>query len=310
LRLVSLGQRKHPGFYRQGDVNLNGPEYGWWYGCTATSAGMMMGYYDQKGYGGKSYSNLVPGGVAENFTQYQPTFPYETRSTLVQNAIASQGHVNDYYRSAGVPDNTGGFVAYGGSGDDVAIPTHTPNSLADFMGTNQDGALNSNGSTTLYYWTNGEKFTAKDASTYGVSDFDGMYGMAEYLRYAGYGSGNIADDTSFFTQPVDTLGLQYGFSFADYRAEIDAGRVVMIQVEGHSMFGYGYTDAGEIIFDNTWNGHDLTMAWGGTYDKMNMWGVTCFTPGGGTAVPLPSSLLLMVSGLAGLVGWKGRFWQN
>ena len=42
------------GFYAQGGVNLNGPSYGWWYGCSPTSAGMMMGYYDQKGYGGFS----------------------------------------------------------------------------------------------------------------------------------------------------------------------------------------------------------------------------------------------------------------
>jgi hypothetical protein len=31
-----------------------------------------------------------------------------------------------------------------------------------------------------------------------------------------------------------------GFTFADFVTEIDAGRPVLIQVEGHTMIGYGY----------------------------------------------------------------------
>ena len=57
------------GYYVQGStVNLGGPAYDWWYGCSPTSAGMMMGYYDIHGYAGQSYANLVPGGTAENST--------------------------------------------------------------------------------------------------------------------------------------------------------------------------------------------------------------------------------------------------
>ncbi len=293
------------GFYRQGDVNLNGPSYGWWYGCTATSAGMMMGYYDQKGYGGLNYTNLVPGGVAEVSTVYQDP----ARNALVKDVIASQGHVNDYYRywngTSFVPDNNAGNTAYGGSGDDVAAPTHANNSLADFMGTNQDSVGNSNGSTTLYYFTNGVKLYAKDAFDYGISQSDGMYGMAEYLQYAGYG-GNPATDMNFFTAAIDAQA-QFGFTFAEYKAEIDAGRVVMIQVEGHSMFGYGYNDPGQIIFDDTWGGHNLLMNWGGSYSGMDQWGVTCFTPSGGTSVvPLPPSVYFMGSGLLGLLASRIR----
>jgi len=77
------------GFYRQGDVNLAplGPSYGWWYGCTATSAGMMMGYYDINGYGGLNYGNLVPGEVAEATTFLIPN----NWNYKVNNIIASQG---------------------------------------------------------------------------------------------------------------------------------------------------------------------------------------------------------------------------
>lgn len=262
-----------------------------------------MGYYDIHGYGGLHYSNLVPGGVAESSTTYgDPTW-----NALVKPVIASQEYVNDYYSG----DNNCGFNAYGVSGDDVATPTHTNNCLADFMGTSQDAAGNSDGSTALYYWRSGAKFTAKNAVAAGLLGKDGMVGMDEYFRYAGYGTGNIDNDTNFYTQLIKGKGTNQnlGFTFEDYIAEINAGRVVMIQVTDHSMFGYGYTDDGKIIFDDTWGDHDQTMAWGGSYDGMNQWGVTVFTPSGGK-VPLPSTFLLMVSGLAGLVGWKVRFRQK
>jgi len=72
-------------------------------------------------------------------------------------------------------------------------------------------------------------------------------GMSEYFDYAGYGSENPYN-FNFFTQMTDNLGFTYGFTFDDYVAEIDAGRVVMIHVEGHSMFGYGYDLDGNIVY--------------------------------------------------------------
>ena len=145
-------------YYRVGGQLANTGDYAWWYGCSPTSAGMMMGYYDRNGYGGLFYSNLVPGGVAE-----ASTFPSTagTWQYLAQYTIASPGHVADFYVSG-----------YLGSGDDVSPPFHSFNSLADFMGTSQDSVGNSNGSTTFYYWTNGAPFTAEDAVTSGVQDFD------------------------------------------------------------------------------------------------------------------------------------------
>lgn len=278
-------------FYRQGDINLNGPSYGWWYGCSPTAAGMMVGYYDRNGYAGKKYDNLVPGGMAEISTIYKDP----ARNALIKNVIASQGHVNDFYGG----DSNAGFDKYLNSGDDLPGPHHTFDSLADFMGTSQDSAGNVNGGTTFYFWDDGTKTYPKDLYDYGLQDFDGMYGIAEYLRYAGYGD-DPRFSTNYFTALIDMVAPN-GFTFAEYKAEIDAGRVVMIQVKGHSMFGYGYTDDGWIIFDDTWNGHDKLMPWGGSYYGMDHWGVTCFIPTGGTVVvPLPGTLLFLGSGLLGL----------
>ena len=41
---------------QQGTVVLpNTTDYDWWYGCSPTSAGMIMGHYDRNGYGSQHY---------------------------------------------------------------------------------------------------------------------------------------------------------------------------------------------------------------------------------------------------------------
>jgi len=264
------------------------PTYDWWYGCSPTSAGMMVGYYDKKGYNGLLYSNLVKGGVAET-----TTFPSTagTWSYLAQSAIASSGHASAYYTNG-----------YNASGDDYLGTSRTVadyDSLADFMGTSQDAYSNVNGSTTFYYWTNGDAFTAQDALNNGINNGDGAYGIWDYLNYCGYS----VPLTNVYTQLIDTQASN-GFTFAQYQAEIDAGRVVMIQVEGHSMFGYGYGDNGIIYYYNTGDDQEHTMTWGGSYAGMEQWGVVCFTPDGGSAVPLPPSILLLGFGLVGIGGFR------
>ena len=73
-------------------------------------------------------------------------------------------------------------------------------------------------------------------------------------------------------------GVVTGFTFAQYKAEIDAGRPVLIHVEGHTMVGLGYDDTGSTVYlHDTWDYATHSMTWGGTYSGMQQWGVTVTT---------------------------------
>lgn len=232
------------------------PDYEWWYGCSPTAAGMLLGYYDINGYGGETYRNLVPGAVAEisTFPSTEGSWDYN-----VQHIIASPRHVSDFYG--------GGYLA---SGDDVfGAPTDPLDSLADFMGTSQDAYDNDNGETAFWFFPDGSRLTVADLyntgdpSIYGIS---GTYGIYEFLRWAGYGESNPQAVDYIYNQYADIHGLPYGFSLADYRAEINAGRVVLIHIENHTMLGYGYDSmTGELLIHDTANPGEQRMYWGSYY---------------------------------------------
>ncbi|UCD30436.1 MAG: hypothetical protein JSV03_08210 [Planctomycetota bacterium] len=290
-------------YHEQGGNLSSAPNYDWWYGCSPTSAGMMMGYYDRNGY-----FDLVLGGTAELST-------YGAGTYIANDTIASSGHIADFYR-----DNDGDGDPYGDSGDDVSPPFHSFNSLADFMGTSQDGVRagtvaptpdNTNGSTTFWNFTDGSQLSYTTIAGWGANYMasSGMYGIYEYIVYAGY------DVSTLYNQYIYGWGGNtLGFTLAQYQAEIDAGRPVMIHIEGHSMFGYGYVDGTTTInVYDTWNDLDGggswldgqnpgTLTWGGTYGTTGWshYGVTVLT-----VVPVPGAVLLGILGM-GVVGIKLR----
>lgn len=269
--------------YAQPVILSDVPDYEWWYGCSPTAAGMLIGYYDIHGYQGLRYDNLVPGGEAELSTFPSTEGEWEYNA---QYAIASPEHVNDFY-----------IKGNGESGDDALPPYHEFNCLADFMGTSQDSAGNPNGATTFYFSQDGSPLYVADIYRLDLQNSSGLYGIWEYIDYRGYGTHDPANDYTMFNQYVDTY-VSGGFSFADFVSEIDSGRPVIIHLDGHSMLGYGYDTEEKLIYvHDTWDPGPHTMRWGGTYGGMELMGVTCVHLTGGSPVPIPHSIMLLGSGI-------------
>jgi hypothetical protein len=127
------------------------------------------------------------------------------------------------------------------------------------MNTNQDVAGNSDGSTTFYYWPDGSPTTATDLA----GTVDGGLGFQDFYVSQGYTVVNM------YNQLIDEYAgtTAGGFTYDQYKAEIDAGRPVMIHVEGHTMVGVGYDDSSSnlMYIHDTWDYSTHTMTWAGTY---------------------------------------------
>ncbi|MBU0683693.1 MAG: C39 family peptidase [Candidatus Omnitrophica bacterium] len=284
----------------------NAPDYQWWYGCTPTAAGMLMGYYDINGYGGLSYNNLVPG-----ISAYLSNYSIESSEDPVRNIVASEGHVDDFW------------VAMGSNDSDPwrsNLPpqlSHEFNCLADFMGTSQDflgykkdgsPVGNSDGCTRIWNSDDGSKLTAEMAVLEGIENMSGMYGIGEYLNYCGYGW----EEGSLFNQYTDNrFDGEGGFTFDEYKNEIDFGRPVVVHLEGHSVFSFGYDDTTQTIYlHDTWNVSAYegaqSMLWGDFYDGLAMQAVTCLTLSGGAIVPEPETWILFIIGALAMMNIKKK----
>jgi PKD repeat protein len=244
-------------------VSSSVPAFYWSYGCSATSAAMLFGYYDLKGYS-NMYSGPTNSGNCplDNSVWGTTTYPSVTCGECPLSATHAGkdgreigGHVDDYW------------VDYGNTSDPYIINglnEHTPLDCAgDFMGTNQSKYGNTDGSTIFYFYTNGAAYGLATAG-------DGAYGMKLFAQSKGY------TVTAAFNQYIKGYANPWlGFTFANYISEIDAGRPVLIQVSGHTMLGYGYNTTGNVIYlHDTWDYSDHTMTWGGSYAGMQHYGVT------------------------------------
>ncbi|MCX5977232.1 MAG: hypothetical protein NTV33_10510, partial [Coprothermobacterota bacterium] len=248
----------------------NVPAFDWSYGCSATSAAMMFGYYDRTGYPA-IYTGPTNGGVCPldnsvwGHTHYPGVTCGESPISATHNGVdgrATRGHVDDYW------------IDYGNAGPDPYIANgwaeHSPfDSAGDFMGTNQSKYSSTDGSTSFYYDGSGAPLSDYTGSEPG--DRDGCHGMRLFAESRGYAV--LAN----YTQLIRGVGSNpaLGFTFVNYCSQIDAGRPVLIQVNGHTMLGDGYNTTGNIVYlHDTWDYSDHQMTWGGSYSGMAQWGVT------------------------------------
>ena len=258
------------------------PTSTWTYGCSATAAGMLFGYYDRTGMA-NMYAGATNGGVAPLVSLGQgigAPIPGACSIIATQNGFdgrTTNGHVDDYWISTNSP------------GPDPFEGNWTQHTwgecTADYMGTNQwkwdlssfpgvpDGTRDNNkdGATSLWSYASAAKlYDYTPGAQYGLPETALSHGLRLFAESRGYSVVFSGGQYQNYTQKIDAR-VAGGFSFADYMAEIDAGSPVMIQVEGHSMAGVGYDDTAgktDVILHDTWDDLKHTMAWGGSYAGM------------------------------------------
>ncbi len=240
------------------------PAYEWSFGCTATSAAMIAGYYDRNGfqniYSGPTNNGVMP---LDNSVWGSITINGEIRKqcplSVSRNGLdgrTSRGHVDDYW------------IQTGNAGPDPFIINSWPehvfgDCLGDYMRTNQSSFNNSDGATILYSYVNGLPYSSQN-------DTDGTYGMKLFFEARSYSV------VEYYNQLIYGYnGNQLGFTFNQFKQEIDNGNPVLIHVEGHSMLGYGYDNISNTIYlHDTWDYENHTMTWGGQYGTLQHWGVS------------------------------------
>ncbi len=216
------------------------PEYRWNYGCTPTSAGMLMGYWDRLGLG-----NLVAdeATLAPLTSGAQPAYrPFadargadDYRSDplegdpIVDALIASVGHHRDYWAHDLGPGQ--------GAHIDPMLAGHADDSLADYLGTSR-GRLE-----------NGSTLTSRVGP-----------GLQRWVADRGYGPA-----TGWAVQ-TQIAGAN---PFSDLRRQINRGAPALLHLsldgrggEGHTVLAYGYRDNGPgdrwVALRDTWLDGDST----------------------------------------------------
>ena len=246
------------------------PAYGWSFGCSATSGAMIAAYYDRNGFP-NMYTGPTNGSVMPLDSSSWPNWTDGYGSTYAQCPLiashqgldgrATRGSIDDYW------------VAYNSSFQDPYITNywvqHTwGDAIGDYMKTSQSMYGNTDGATTFYNWINStSQLTCSNMESYGISQYDGTYGRKLFYETRGY------TVTDCYNQKTDNNGG--GFTFAMYKAEIDANRPVFLNLAGHSIVGVGYDSSTDTVYiHDTWDYNTHIMTWGGSYSGMPLLSVS------------------------------------
>lgn len=250
------------------------PSYSWVFGCSAVSGAMIAGYYDRNGYP-NIYTGPTNGGIMPISDTSWPVWyssvddpydPYPSNPLIAsQNGVDGRtilGSIDDYW------------ISYGSEASDPYLiggwEQHVwNNAIGDYMKTSQSEYGNIDGSTVFYNWTqSSEKLSCSRMEIEDIDNLDGTYGRKLFYEARGY----VVSDC--YNQKTDNNGG--GFLLADFKAEIDAGHPVFLNLEGHSIVGFGY-DGSTIFIRDTWDNdpnENYFMTWGGSYGGMELLSVS------------------------------------
>ncbi len=251
---------------------LTVPAYTWVYGCTAVSAAMIAGYYDRNGfpniYTGPTNDGVIPltdswGTWTDDAGDSYPNVPLAATHKGA-DGLTSRGSIDDYWlslESTTDPYASGGWTQHSW-GD----------AIGDYMKTSQNAYGNEDGATTFFIANTTPTLTCATLEQAGsdeetgldYSDEDGNYGRKLFYEARGY------TVTDCYTELTNNY-MTGGFSFSQFKTEIDAGRPVMIHLEGHTIVGIGYDNSSNLVYiHDTWDNSTHSMIWGGSYSNMEM----------------------------------------
>jgi hypothetical protein len=238
---------------------LTVPAFNWVFGCSSVSGAMIAGYYDRNGFA-NMYTGPTDGGIMPLNNSSWPTWTdgYNTFPNLPLAAShkdvdgrTTRGSIDDYW------------VQYNSASQDPYLANGWPqhawgDAIGDYMKTSQSAYGNVDGSTMFYNYGSASRLNCSDMPGYGITN-DGTYGRKLFYEARGY------TVTDCYNQKTDNQ-IAGGFSFAQYKAEIDAGRPVMLNLKGHTVVGVGYDDSTNTVYlHDTWDYNNHTMIWGGIY---------------------------------------------
>lgn len=256
-----------PSATRSATLLPNFPSYSWVFGCSAVSGAMIAGYYDINGYP-DMYTGPANGGdmpvtdsVWSPWTdgsgdRYPGNPLVASKSGL--DGRTTRGSIEDYWVSYGSSANdpyiTGGWTEHAWS-----------TAIGDFMKTSQSNIGNIDGGTRFYGWKDSNsQLTCDNMEYYDIDGEDGTYGRKLFYEARGYTVGDC------YNQVTDNK-VAGGFSLADFKAEIDTGHPVLLNLQGHSVVGFGY-DGTNVYIRDTWDSNQInlyTMPWGGCLQTDN-----------------------------------------
>ena len=268
-----------------GTNTLTVPAFNWVFGCSSVSGAMIAGFYDRTGFS-NMYTGPTNGGVMPLDNSSWPTWTDGNGDTYPNLPLAASHQGVDGRATRGSIDDY--WVTYGSSAQDPYITNgwtqHTwAGAIGDYMKTSQSAYGNTDGSTAFYNWTSSpSQLTCTNMVTYGIDTVDGTYGRKLFYEARGY------TVTDCYNQKTDNNSG--GFTFGMFKAEIDAGRPVMLNLEGHTIAGIGYNDPSTVYLHDTWDYATHTMTWGGSYAGMSLLSVSIVNLAS-VATPTPTSTL-------------------
>ncbi len=218
------------------------PAYEWTHGCSPTAGMILLGYWDIYGY-----TNYISGMSLWEYNQ-----------AGIENAIASQGHIDDYALYNGVEDSEGNI--YPDMSEINPSGAHANDCLADFMGTSR--------------------------SAYGLS-----YGATNSSQIAQ----GVVDYATWKSYSLTAGGNDYAMpTWEEFTSEIDIGRPVLFSVDtdrdgviDHSVTAFAYriyNGVQQYACRDTWSSSTSTISWK-TFREVSdaySWGIggwTTFRPG-------------------------------